>query len=217
MHESDKKVTRKRRDCRILGIALLLLGACSDAPKAVTTDKPLQQKSVPEVLLDHHGDGDGSASRCGEAAYFKARLSGAINTDIELNERMIRCDSMQRPDDEGLRMRIRAAIDDEALAIIVAIPDLSAGTVADELGSNVTVTVEGSGRFFSTPDFDTCWTDIAQHDRLDIEATKNDGSSGYRVAGETYCLAALGELNGSATVSIETLEFSTNIAWQSTR
>ena len=64
---------------------------------------------------------------------------------------MIQCESMRRPDDRGVRLRFTGEVAGERLAVIIAMPELEPGVTGPEFDSIVTVTVEGSGRFFSTP------------------------------------------------------------------
>ena len=119
----------------------------------------------------------------------------------------MRCESMQRPGGEGIRMRFTGDVSGERLAIIIAIPDMQAGKQAAELPSNVTVTVEGSGRFYNTPNLDSCWTDISSQSAV-------PGARGsYAVSGTLYCVSPLGQVNGDTAVSIPELSFSTIVKW----
>lgn len=115
---------------------------------------------------------------------------------------------MQRPGGAGIRLRFSGDVAGERLAIIIAIPDMQRGETAVELPSNVTTTVEGSGRFFSTPDLDSCWTDINSQ-----TAISGDNGS-YAISGTLYCVTPLGEVNGDAAVSIPELSFTTVVDWE---
>lgn len=119
------------------------------------------------------------------------------------------CDSMLRPDGAGLRLRFAGEVSGETLAFIIAMPALQVDEVGLEVPSNVTATVEGSGRFFSTPNLDSCWVEIAAQTRL---AGREDARV---LAGTLYCVAPLGEINGDAAITIPTLEFSTIANWRS--
>ncbi len=74
----------------------------------------------------------------------------------------------------------------------------------------VTLTVEGSGRFFSTPTSRSCWSDIEAQDPVD------DGGDRYDISGTLYCVTPLGEINGDAAISIPKLEFRGIIDWSMT-
>lgn len=114
---------------------------------------------------------------------------------------------MLRPDNEGARLRFAGEVSGEQLAIIIALPTLQRATAGNELQSNVTLTVEGSGRFFSTANLDTCWTDI------ESQVADADDENMFVVTGTLYCVAALGEVNGESAISIPEMTFTTYIEW----
>ena len=118
------------------------------------------------------------------------------------------CESMLRPGGQGIRLRFAGNVTDERLAIIIAVPDLQAGEPAVGLPSNVTITVEGSGRFFSTPNLDSCWTDV------NSPIVVSDEKGSYAISGTLYCVSPLGEVNGDAAVSIPELSFTTIVNWE---
>ena len=117
------------------------------------------------------------------------------------------CDSMQRPNGEGVRLRFVGDVSGERLAIIIALPDLNPGDSAVEIPSNVTASVEGSGRFFSTPDLDSCWTEVFSQTKL------AKGDDMYAIEATLFCVAPLGEINGIAAVSIPEFTFSSILNW----
>ncbi|NQV85987.1 MAG: hypothetical protein HQ492_02810, partial [Woeseiaceae bacterium] len=106
-----------------------------------------------------------------------------------------------------IRLRFAGDVAGEHLAIIIAIPALKPDQVGVEMPSNVTASVEGTGRFFSTPNLDSCWTEVHSQARL---AEKADTRV---IEGTLFCIAALGEINGDAAVSIPKLTFSTIVDW----
>ncbi len=192
---------RVKKRLFVISQAVWLLIGCDgeDANKAPAREEPA---SSPDSIVDVEHSLNLS---CGASGFLTASLSGAIDAELTISSQELTCESMQRPDQEGLRLRFSAAIDDETFAMIVAIPGLIAGDDADELASNITLTVEGSGRFFSTPDLSTCWSDVRQESGPAI--------GDVRINAEVYCVAALGELNGAAAVSVDALSFSTLASW----
>lgn len=148
---------------------------------------------------------------CGGDGALRTTLIGGINTDIDWTAADMRCDSMQRPDGEGIRLRYSGDVGDENLALIIAMPALRPGRSGQEVPSNITISVEGSGRFFSSPDLETCWTEIAKQELIDDGDSGDNGS--YAIAGTLYCIAPLGELNGDAAVTIPELFFASIIDW----
>jgi hypothetical protein len=114
---------------------------------------------------------------------------------------------MPRPDGKGVRLRLSGQVAGERMALIIAMPELEAGVTGTEFSSNVTITVEGSGRFFSTPNLETCWTDVVKNAPLpQFQGT-------YTVVGGLYCVGPLGEINGDAFVDVRMLRFSGVANW----
>jgi hypothetical protein len=148
-------------------------------------------------------------STCGNVGSLVGTLSGAINVELNWLDDELRCESMLRPDSGGVRLRFSAEVSGERLAIIMALPALDAGATGDGFDSNVTLTVENSGRFFSTPNLDTCWADIAKNEPLPPRAGT------FIVAGSLSCVAPLGEVNGDAFVDVRDLRFSGVAVWSS--
>ncbi len=178
-------------------VGLLFLGslAACEPPVAEEIEAPQTPKASPKI------------SGCGENGALDTALFGSLETSVNWSGSDLICENMLRPDSQGVRLRFTGDVEDGRLALIIALPDLKRGTAGKELPSKVTITVEGSGRFFSTPNFDSCWTDIASP----VPSTGSDGIS--PISGTLYCVAALGEVNGNAAVSIPELTFSTIVEW----
>ena len=170
-------------------VALVLAG-CSEQAEP---PPPAEAEAEPAV------------STCGGIGSLRGSLSGAINAEVDWDDAALRCESMLRPDDRGVRLRFSGEIRGERLAIIVAIPDLGAGATGADFDSVVTITVDGSGRFFSTPNLGACWTDVETNTELD--------AGQFNVTGNLTCVAPLGEFNGDAFVDIRELSFSGIADW----
>ena len=162
------------------------------------------EPAPPAAAVTHVAD---KARRCGDQGFLSTSLFGSIERQLAWEADEFDCDSMLRPDGEGMRVRFTGDAANRVVAIILAIPDLERGQDGSELPTVVTLTVEGSGRFFSTADLDACFTDIqAQPDAGETKAL-------YDAIGTMYCIEPLGEVNGDAAVSIPKLEFRTRIEW----
>lgn len=184
LHPFDRKSTFSKRAAALL-LALVTLVACENRQAEAT------------------------ASTCGDKGLLQAMLSGAIGAKLDWPDEALRCESMPRPDDEGVRLLFSGEVGDKRLAVIIALPGLDPGETGGDFDSNVTLSVEGSGRFFSTPNPDTCWTNIAVNEPLE------DGSTTYNVLGGLSCVAPLGEINGDGFVDIQLLRFSGIANWGS--
>lgn len=174
---------------------LTLLGACERAPQP---DASPQQEDIV------------AAPSCGNGGRLTTQLYGSIARQISWSAAELQCESMLRPQGEGIRLRFSGNAADSRLAIILALPELQRGSTIMESPTVVTLTVEGSGRFFSTPTLGSCWSDIAAQDLIE------DGGDRYTISGTLYCVAPLGEINGEAAISIPKLEFSGIVDWSAT-
>ena len=183
------------KDSAALLFVAALLVACDDAAERGG------QAAAQPVL---------EASTCGSTGYLRASLSGALNAEIDWRDRMLRCESMRRPDDRGVRLRLSGELRGERLAFIVALPELGAGETGSGFDSVVTITVEGSGRFFSTPNLGACWADIDRNEPLE----STDGQ--HVVAGTLDCVGPLGEFNGDAYIDLRNTSFSSVGDWNTT-
>jgi hypothetical protein len=190
----DSNKTRLR--LTVTGLLLLLgpFAACQDAPSEAHDDAAPATDATIEPT-------------CGGLGVLQGTLSGAINARLDWPDDALRCESMPRPDAEGVRLRLSGDVAGERVAIIIAMPGLEPGATRTELSSNVTITVEGSGRFFSTPNLETCWTDVVKNEPL------QDMPDMYVVMGDLYCVGPLGEINGDAFVDVRMLRFSSVANW----
>ena len=187
------------KDSTALLFVAALLVACDNAPERDGQDSV--QAAVQPVA---------AASTCGDVGYLRASLSGAVSAEIDWPDGALRCESMRRPDDRGVRLRLSGEVRGERLAFIVALPELDAGETGAGFDSVVTITVEGSGRFFSTPNLGACWADIETNQSLE----STDGL--HVVAGTLDCVGPLGEFNGDAYIELRDARFSSVGDWNTT-
>ena len=146
-------------------------------------------------------------STCTDNSALQTSLYGVIETIVAWSGSDMICENMRRLNGQGIRLRFAGDVAGEQLALIIALPELRAGQQDIETAANVTPTVEGSGRFFTTPGFDSCRVDV-------LSQTPLPGDSGsVELQGQLSCIAALGEVNGDANVSIPSLKFTTRIEW----
>ena len=146
---------------------------------------------------------------CGNDGYLAGELYGEIRATLNWDNRELECEGMPRPDGVGARLRFAGLVEPggRQIAIIIAMPEFTLTTIADELAANVTLIEEGNGRFFSTPDLDNCLGEIGSIDAID------DSGDRYAVTGALYCVSPLPEVNGDSSVSIPELTFSGLLDW----
>jgi hypothetical protein len=165
------------------------LAACGDTPEPAPLPPPAD------------------SSGCGEGGYLKTAFYGEISGPIDWPAAVLDCEGMPRPQGAGARLRFAGESGGLSIAVIIAVPDLERGTLATELGSNVTVIEEGGGRFFSTAGLGSCWTDVLQ------QQEPPDGTNTTFIAGRLYCIAPLAEVNGDSSVTLRELQFGGYLDW----
>lgn len=195
MHQDRKKLHRRRHALTACIALLATLGACE---KAVDVSGQIAE---PPAAAD---------TSCDDSAFLSTELYGSIERRIDWSAEEIRCESMLRPNGQGVRLRFTGEAAGSQLAIILALPELKRGATGSELPTVITLTVEGSGRFFSTPSAGSCWTDVAGQDPLDDYADR------FTISGTLYCVAPLGEINGDAAISIPKMAFRGIVDWSTT-
>lgn len=183
------------RDSLALLFVAAALAACNDA---ADTDAVADATAVPV------------ASTCGDKGYLRASLTGALTADIDWPDAELRCESMRRPDDRGVRLRLSGDVRGVRLAFIIALPELRPGQTGAGFDSVVTLMFEGSARFFSTPNLGACWADI------DTNAPLAEPGGSHVVAGTLDCVGPLGEFNGDAYVDLRDVRFSGIGDWNAT-
>jgi len=176
-----------------------LIGLLAFGPLVACEPTAVEPPATPPASVD---------TGCGVNGALQTALFGSLQTAVNWSGSEMMCESMQRPDGEGIRLRFAGPVAEQQLAIIIAIPGMRRAQNTVELPSNVTTTVEGSGRFFSTPNLDSCWTDI------DSQAAVSGEKDSDSISGTLYCVAPLGEVNGDAAVSIPELSFTTIVEWK---
>jgi hypothetical protein len=196
-----------------IGVLLaIFIGGCG--PGDETSDKSANATAPGEAMPNNPAAALMPASEAGDDACedggaLSTRLYGALTGDIEWYLDEMQCQGMPRPDGAGARLRFsgQAGAEGPYLAFIIAIPSLQKGVDAVELPSNVTVIDQSSSHFFSTPDLDSCWTDI------EAQRPIEDSDERYRIDGILYCIGPLAEVNGERSVSISELSFSGQLDW----
>lgn len=144
---------------------------------------------------------------CGDNGRLSTTLYGSIAREISWSADALRCESMLRPEGKGVRLRFTGSIAEDELSIILALPELQPEKTDAESPTVVTLTVEGSGRFFTTATLESCWSDILAQDPVE------DSGGRYDISGTLYCVAPLGEINGNAAISIPEMAFRGIVDW----
>ena len=192
------------RCCAVLAL-LVVAGSCGQAKQA--DNQPATPAAIMPTLAS-----PASSRTCGEHGRLQTKLFGALVGHLDWSGAELECSGMPRPNGAGARLRFAGQVvgADRRIAIIIALPGLERDATDAELGSKVTLIDEGSGRFFSTWDLDSCWTDITSLVRTD------DSGDRFNIGGTLYCVAPLAEVNGDASVSLSDLIFAGVLDWSAT-
>lgn len=160
--------------------------------------------------LNHAPPGSTAQSAVGDSAdlcrsvdegFLSGHLYGAVDRAIEWRGTDMKCEGGARPGDEGLRLVFAAPADVDAdrLVFVIGIT----GTIDDlsdsELGANVTIIDETTGRFFSSGRQERCWTTVA--------SVAGDGET-YAIDGAVYCSGSLPSLSDASSVSLSEFRYS---------
>lgn len=186
----------------LIGLAAVLqLPACG----AAETDVPEASEATPAD----------SATHCEHGNALLGELEGSdFGLSFQWEYQIMDCDSMLRPNRDGPRLRFSGPYlgpgddsDEARMAFIFALPGLEAGESGIEVPTNITIQIEGTGRFFSTPNMQSCWAEIKANEPVDGIPDL------YQLGGVVFCIAPLGELNSNDFVEITELAFTATVDW----
>lgn len=184
-------------------IRLLTIGALAVTAGCSSEQQPDGAAASPSFLPANSVAREG----CGAGGLVQATVYGALDGSVDWTGTEMDCEGMPRPGGDGVRLRFAGTADTIPLAIIIGVNGIGPDETAAELPSNVTIIEEGQGRFFSTSDLDSCWTDVERQAAIDSISGR------YEIDGTLYCISPLAEVNGSGSVSIPELRFSGLVDW----
>lgn len=197
---SGKRHAAIRVGCRLRQTALGLLLAAAGC----STEAEPEAAAEPSSFLPANTP---AREGCGSGGLVRTTVYGALDGVVHWTGDAMDCEGMPRPDGGGVRLRFAGVADAIPLAIIIGVDDIGPAETAAELPTNVTIIEEGVGRFFSTGDLESCWTDIERQAEIDAERGR------YAIDGTLYCIAPLAEVNGDGSISIPELQFSGLVDW----
>lgn len=137
--------------------------------------------------------------------YFKARIRGALNLDINWHNAEMECQGGLRPDGSGLRVSFagpgRAG---QRLRLVFGLSSVQEGRNARDLPTNLTVIVEGAQRLFATRGDDHCTVDDLRQERLGPPAA---AQRTWRIVARGFCIAPANTLNSDASILVSRFDF----------
>jgi hypothetical protein len=137
--------------------------------------------------------------------YLRARLSGAMSTELNWGNDGTECTGAVRPTDGGIRMRFSRLDGPGKLVLVFGITQLAEGKSARNVPVNVTLIREGAGEFFSTQGDDKCTLDQVTQD---VIVGIPHRSRTYRVTARGFCTEPARAVRGKGAVLLSRFDYS---------
>lgn len=144
--------------------------------------------------------------------YLRARLSGALSTELNWGNDGTECTGAVRPTDGGIRMRFSRADGQGKLVLVFGIAQLPEGRAARNLPVNVTLIREGAGEFFSTQGDDKCTLDQVTQDVI-VGIPRRSRS--YQVTARGFCTEPARAVRGKGAVLLSRFDYSGRVDFES--
>ncbi len=170
-----------------VGFAISLTAAAV----ADVTHQPLSAPGVAPACLKNN------------EAFFRARLAGAINAELNWNGAGVECTGDVRPG-KGLRLKFSSNRREPALVIVLGIADVREGEPGHALPVNVTIIREGAGEFFGTQGTDKCTIDELRQQLLTPVARR---VRSYKITARGFCTEPARAVRGTGVVLMNRFDF----------
>ena len=144
--------------------------------------------------------------------FLRARLSGALSTELNWGNEGTECTGAVRPTDGGIRMRFSRPDGSGRLVLVFGIAQLQEGKTARNLPVNVTLIREGAGEFFSTQGDDKCTLDHVTQDAI---VGIPHRSRSYRVTARGFCTEPARAVRGKGAILLSRFDYSGRVDFES--
>jgi hypothetical protein len=154
-----------------------------------------------------------AAAKCLPAGngFLRARLSGALSTELNWGNEGTECTGAVRPTDGGIRMRFSRPDGQGKLVLVFGIAQLREGRSASNVPVNVTLIREGAGQFFSTQGDDKCTLDAVSQDAI---VGIPHRSRSYRVTARGFCTKPARAVRGTGAVLLSRFDYSGRVDFE---
>ena len=143
------------------------------------------------------------------AAHLHARLSGAIDEDVDWSASAMECDGMPRVDG-GFRLRFTGQTAAGELVVVLGIPSLAEGVSSKAVPVNLTLIP--AGRFvYGTRGTDKCMLDQVQQLPLPSAGANRQ----WQVDARGFCLEPARAVGGDDAILVTTFELTGLLTWDS--
>jgi hypothetical protein len=173
--------------------------ACKGHAQAQPPEAPAAAPAAPAKCLP------------GGNGYLRARLSGALSTELDWGNDGTECTGAVRPTDGGIRMRFSRPDGLGKLVLVFGIAQLREGKPARNIPVNVTLIREGAGEFFSTQGDDKCTLDLVTQDVI-VGIPRRSRS--YRVTARGFCTGPARAVRGEGAVLLSRFDYSGRVDFE---
>jgi len=196
--------------CLLVLLALVLNTGVGTAAEPATPAQPAAAK------IKSTSQSPRSPCLPGGGGYLRARLSGAINAELNWDREGIECTGAVRPTDGGIRMRFTGKLGgpdhgDDRLVLVFGIAGLQEGQHARAKPVNVTVIREGSGEFYGTQGDDKCTLD--EITQTPIEGLPRRARS-YRIVARGFCTKPARAVRGEGVLLISRFDYAGQVNFE---
>lgn len=137
--------------------------------------------------------------------FLKARLSGAVQTELVWGNEGMECTGAVRPDG-GMRIRFsnKDSSGGDRLVLLFGVAGLREGQSAKALPVNVTVIREGLGEFYSTQGDNKCTLDEVRQEPL---VGIPHRSRSYRIIARGFCTHPARAVRGDGVILLSRFDY----------
>lgn len=141
-----------------------------------------------------------------DEAFLRARLKGAIDTELSWTGSDLSCAGSVRPNAEGIRLRFASTSrkDEANLVLLFGIAGLKEGEAGKALPANLTIMREGTGEFYGTQGDNKCTIDELRQEPINGIPMRERA---YRIIARGFCTQPARALNGQGSVLVTRFDF----------
>jgi hypothetical protein len=176
----------------LLSASTLPAAAGSNAPATSPTAAPAAKQVAAAIAANCLPSGDG---------YLHARLGGALDKTIDWSNSGTRCQGESRGGPPGVRLSFqRDPAGKENLLFVFGLTGVREGQPAHEIGTNLTLIVQGTSKIYGTQGDSRCTVDS-------LTQTPTTTAHAYRLEARGFCTQPAHAVRGNGAVLVSTFDF----------
>jgi hypothetical protein len=177
----------------LLSANTLAAAAGADAPaKPSTPATPAAKPAGAVIAVSCLPSGDG---------YLHARLGGGLDKTIDWPNSGTRCQGESRGEPPGVRLSFqRDPAGKENLLFVFGLTGVREGQPAHEIGTNLTLIVQGTSKIYGTQGDSRCTVDS-------LTQAPTGAAHAYRVEARGFCTQPAHAVRGNGAVLVSTFDF----------